>query len=71
MKFAIATEKRGAVVIKVTLEKSIVLTNITFGQGNVHSVINMNVKFIALFTDNGIEVYNKKYRQLIFKIPRN
>ena len=58
-------------MIKVTLVNSLVLTNISFGKGNVHSVINMNEKFIALSTHNGIEVHNKKFRQLIYKIPKN
>ena len=71
MKFAIATASIGVVVIKVTQGNRIVFTNISFGKGEVLSVININVKFIALCTDSGIEVYNKKLRQLIYKIPKN
>ena len=62
MKFGIATDERGVVVIKVTSENSLVLTNISFGKGNVCLVVNINVKYIALCTDNGIEVHNKKFR---------
>ena len=41
MKFAIATIKTGVIVIKVTGGNSLVLTNISFGEGRVHSVINI------------------------------
>ena len=58
-RFAIATQGEGVLVIKVTKENSLVLTNISFGSGLVHSVINIDKRFIALCFYNGIEVYNK------------
>ena len=34
-------------------------------------MINIDGTFIALCTDNGIEVYNKETQELTYKIPKN
>ena len=67
-KFAIATDCKGVVVIEVTASNDLVLTNISFGEGKVHSVININQNSIALCTDKGIGVYNKETQELIYEI---
>ena len=52
------------VILIVTEGNDLVLTNIFYGNGKVHSVININEKSIALCTDNGIEIYNKITQQI-------
>ena len=34
-------------------------------------MINIDGTFIALCTDNGIEVYNKETQELTYKIPKH
>ena len=59
-------------MIKVTEGNSLVLlTNISFGYGYNTSVINIDGIFIALCTDDGIEVYNKETQELTYKIPKH
>ena len=53
----------------MTLGKNIVLTNISYGKGEVHSVINIDRNSFALCTIDGLEVYNKQTQQLTYKIP--
>ena len=50
-------------MIKVTERNSLILTNISFGRNSVHTVTNINEKAIALCRNNGIEIYNKKYKK--------
>ena len=50
-------------MIKVTDRNSLILTNISYGRGIVRSVTNINGKAIALCKNNGIEIYNKKYKK--------
>ena len=59
-------------MIKVTKGNSIVLTNMTFYKtfDSVVSVSNINGNFIAVCKDNGIEVYNKKNKELKYRIPK-
>ena len=45
-------------------ENFLALTNISYGQGKVLSVINIDETSIALCTDNGIDVYNKKNKRI-------
>ena len=58
----------GVWVIKV-YGNNIVLSNISYGKGEVHSVINIDRNSIALCTIDGLEVYNKQTQQLTYKIP--
>ena len=58
-------------MIKVTDGNSLVLTNISFGEGEVHSVINIDWTSIALCKHNGIEVYDKETQELTYKIPKH
>ena len=61
-KFAIASDTKGAIIIKVKKGNRIILTNISYGQrGQVNSVVNINKIALALCTANGIGIYNKKY----------
>ena len=50
-------------MIKVTDRNSLILTNISYGRGIVRSVTNINGNTIALCKNNGIEIYNKKYKK--------
>ena len=45
--------------------------NISFGSGKVYSVININETYIALSTNNGIDVYKKGTQELTNKIPKH
>ena len=51
------------VVIKLTEDNILVLTNISYGKSDVKSVVNINKPFIVLTTDKGIDIYNKKYKK--------
>ena len=62
-KFAIATFFKGVIVIKVTEGNSLIKTNISFGSDKINSVINLNRTSILLSTENGIRIYNKKYKK--------
>ena len=61
-KFAIATFFKGVIVIKVTEGNSLIKTNISFGSDKINSVINLKAS-IVLSTENGIRIYNKKYKK--------
>ena len=50
-------------MIRVTEDNRLVNTNISYCMGEVHSVINVDRTTIALCKDNGMRVYNKKYKK--------
>ena len=58
-------------MIKVTKGNSLVLTNMSFGNCRVESVINIDATFIVLCTKNEIEVYNKKMSKINYKISKH
>ena len=51
------------IVIKVKERNSIVLTNISYGLVDVSSIININGTLNVLSPDNGVYIYNKKYKK--------
>ena len=57
-------------MIKVIEERRLVITNIIYGKGDIHSIINIDTNFIAFCTYNEIEFYNQKYKKKENKINK-
>ena len=47
----------------MTERNRLVLTNISYGKGEINPVINIDVNLISRGKENKIEIYNKKYKK--------